>query len=284
MGGSAIGADLLNAFAVPHLRVPVLIHRNYDLPGWASGPETLVIASSHSGDTEETLSAFERGRSSGCRLMALSTGGKLGQAARDAGLPAWEYAHKGQPRGGVLFRAAPGCLRPAGIDPIPGGRTGRGHQAMRAQAAWRHRSLVNNPAKRMASIRAHSDRDGREQTFWSPSPAAGRPEINEIAKAWAQFEALPGSRPQHPGRFSQSPDNLAQVMALFLPLQPPQPAAHRPDQNHLDAGGTEHGFHRCCRERQAGSPVDALHFGITPPTIWRWHTASIRRRSNTWPI
>src|SRR5664280_1666248 len=54
MGGSAIGADLLAAYLAPTCQIPVIVHRDYSLPAWAHGPETLVIASSHSGNTEET--------------------------------------------------------------------------------------------------------------------------------------------------------------------------------------------------------------------------------------
>src|SRR5512140_1841309 len=55
LGGSAIGADLLAAYAETVGRVPVSVHRDYELPAWAAGTHTLVIASSHSGNTEETL-------------------------------------------------------------------------------------------------------------------------------------------------------------------------------------------------------------------------------------
>ena len=58
MGGSAIGADLLAGYIAPTCPIPVIVQRDYGLPAWAHGPETLVIASSHSGNTEETLEAF----------------------------------------------------------------------------------------------------------------------------------------------------------------------------------------------------------------------------------
>ncbi len=61
MGGSAIGGDLLVAYIAPDCHIPVIVNREYELPGWAEGSETLVIASSHSGNTEETLSTFRRG-------------------------------------------------------------------------------------------------------------------------------------------------------------------------------------------------------------------------------
>jgi len=47
MGGSAIGADLLAAYVEPFCQVPVVIQRDYNLPAWAVGEQTLVIASSH---------------------------------------------------------------------------------------------------------------------------------------------------------------------------------------------------------------------------------------------
>lgn len=52
MGGSAIGGDLLAAYVAPRMSIPVIVWRNYDLPAFASGPGTLVITASHSGNTE----------------------------------------------------------------------------------------------------------------------------------------------------------------------------------------------------------------------------------------
>ncbi len=59
MGGSAIGADLLAAYLADSCSVPLYVLRDYGLPAWAKGPETLVVGSSHSGNTEETLSSFD---------------------------------------------------------------------------------------------------------------------------------------------------------------------------------------------------------------------------------
>ena len=64
MGGSAIGADLLKAYLASQIRVPVTVWRNYDLPVFVND-RSLVVVSSHSGNTEETLSAFERAQESG---------------------------------------------------------------------------------------------------------------------------------------------------------------------------------------------------------------------------
>ena len=90
MGGSAIGADLVSAAVMDTCPVPIFVHRDYGLPAFAKGPETLVICSSHSGNTEETLDSFETAVKNECRVLAISTGGKLAEKARDAGYPRLE--------------------------------------------------------------------------------------------------------------------------------------------------------------------------------------------------
>src|SRR5512139_719857 len=101
MGGSAIGADLLASYSASLAPLPVSVHRDYGLPFYARGAETLVICSSHSGNTEETLDAFEAARKAGCRIIAVTTGGELAQRAKENGIPCWTCVHKGQPRAAV---------------------------------------------------------------------------------------------------------------------------------------------------------------------------------------
>ena len=103
MGGSAIGADLLAAYAASACPVPIIIHRDYDLPAFARGPETLVITSSHSGNTEETLTSFDAALENSCSVVAVTTGGKLAEKALAAKLPLWKFEHAGQPRAAVGF-------------------------------------------------------------------------------------------------------------------------------------------------------------------------------------
>ena len=108
MGGSAVGADLLSSYIAPICTIPVSILRDYHLPAWANGPQTLVIGSSHSGNTEETLQAFREALERGCRCLAITTGGMLEQIASDACVPAWKFQHSGQPRerSWILLRIA----------------------------------------------------------------------------------------------------------------------------------------------------------------------------------
>ena len=86
MGGSASGGDLLATCAAEALPVPVIVHRGYGLPA-AAGPDTLVLASSYSGDTEEVLSAVDAALSRSLPVVALTAGGRLAAVADRHRLP-----------------------------------------------------------------------------------------------------------------------------------------------------------------------------------------------------
>ncbi|NCQ35261.1 bifunctional phosphoglucose/phosphomannose isomerase, partial [bacterium] len=61
MGGSAIGGDLARSYLSQDLKVPMMVHRDYALPGFVD-ENSLVIVASYSGSTEETLSAYSEGK------------------------------------------------------------------------------------------------------------------------------------------------------------------------------------------------------------------------------
>ncbi|PKN83412.1 MAG: bifunctional phosphoglucose/phosphomannose isomerase, partial [Chloroflexi bacterium HGW-Chloroflexi-7] len=103
MGGSAIGADLLASFLMDRVTVPIIVQRNYGLPAFAFGKETLVVVSSHSGNTEEAISAFEEACRSNCQVMVITTGGKILADAQSAHVPAWVFVHEGQPRSALGY-------------------------------------------------------------------------------------------------------------------------------------------------------------------------------------
>jgi glucose/mannose-6-phosphate isomerase len=85
MGGSAIAADLV-APLLAGSGVSLTVWRDYGLPHWAA-PGDLVVCSSYSGNTEETLSAAAAAGDRGLDRFVITTGGALGELADDAGLP-----------------------------------------------------------------------------------------------------------------------------------------------------------------------------------------------------
>lgn len=97
MGGSAISGDLAANFLAGELEVPFSVNRTYGLPA-SAGKDTLVIASSYSGNTEETLSSLDEALRRGCRAVCITNGGAMGALADGAGLPAFPLDRDLQPR------------------------------------------------------------------------------------------------------------------------------------------------------------------------------------------
>jgi glucose/mannose-6-phosphate isomerase len=195
MGGSAIGADLVSAVVMDTCSVPVFVHRDYGLPAFAKGPETLVICSSHSGNTEETLDAFETALENDCCVLVVCTGGKLAEKAKAAGVPVWKFAHNGQPRAavGYSFGLILGALSRLGLVPDASEVVAEAVKAMKSQqkAIAAESPVSNNPAKRLAGQLV-----GRWVTVFGAgvlTPVARRwkGQINEVAKAVANFEFIP---------------------------------------------------------------------------------------------
>jgi glucose/mannose-6-phosphate isomerase len=102
MGGSAIGADLAAALLADELKIPMNVHRDYGAPGYV-GRDSLVIASSYSGNTEETLYAFEEARRRGAKILVLTTGGKIAELARASSYPVITFSYKAQPRAALGY-------------------------------------------------------------------------------------------------------------------------------------------------------------------------------------
>ncbi len=106
MGGSAIGGDLVRSLLYDSLPLPMHICRDYHLPRFA-GSDTLVVASSYSGSTEETLSAVDEALSRKCRFFALTTGGKLGKICEERSLPMAQLPTGLQPRAALGYSFVP---------------------------------------------------------------------------------------------------------------------------------------------------------------------------------
>ncbi len=195
MGGSAIGGDFTTAYLADQLPIPVLAHRNYGLPAWANGHETLVICSSHSGNTEETLSSFDEALRRGCSVMSISTGGKLAELSMEAGKICWKFDHVGQPRTAIgwtvglllaLFSRL-GLIEDQtltveeAVEVLAEGITKLGKDS----------PVSSNPAKRLAGQLLERNIVIFGAGELEVIARRWKSEINELAKAWAAFEGIP---------------------------------------------------------------------------------------------
>lgn len=102
MGGSAIGAMLAVAALGDRASRPMFVTRDYALPAWTT-PDTTVLCASYSGETEETLAAFEAAGAVGARRIVSSTGGTLAAGARAEGVPVIPLPGGFQPRAAVGY-------------------------------------------------------------------------------------------------------------------------------------------------------------------------------------
>jgi glucose/mannose-6-phosphate isomerase len=102
MGGSGIGAPLARAVLGDAASRPIVLARDYGLPGWTT-PDATVLCVSYSGNTEETLAAFEAAGALGARRIVATTGGRLATAARADGVPVIPLPGGFQPRAAVAY-------------------------------------------------------------------------------------------------------------------------------------------------------------------------------------
>ena len=196
MGGSAVAGDVLAAVAGPALPVPLVVHRDFGLPGWV-GPMDLVVAVSCSGETAETLSALEEAVRRGCRLLVVGREGSplddLGQRGRAVFVPVTQGR---QPRASAWALATPLVVAgdALGLLQAPPEAVEEAAALLEvvADRCRRDAEQLVNPAKRLAS-----QLDGALPVVWGTSSlsavAAHRfvSQLNENAHVPAVAGALP---------------------------------------------------------------------------------------------
>jgi glucose/mannose-6-phosphate isomerase len=193
MGGSAIGAELVAGAAGDRLRVPLIVHRDYGLPGGV-GDRTLIVAASHSGETAETLSGFAAARERNLPITVVTTGGRLATEAAAAGMPLLQYRLGGQPRAAIGFGVGllHQLLAGAGLIERPDD-LGPAAEALEEVIAASGPSVETaaNPAKQLAWAIF-----GRIPVVYGHGAMAAvahrwKTQLNENAKAWAAWEPMP---------------------------------------------------------------------------------------------
>jgi glucose/mannose-6-phosphate isomerase len=194
MGGSAIGGDLVKSMVQSEARIPVIVHRDYGLPAFVDD-KTLLIASSYSGNTEETLSGFEPALKTKAKKLAMTTGGKLQQMAEANNIPVFKIEYKAQPRAALGFSFIPtlGVLQKLGFITDKSRDVTETVQVLEQLSARLDEKspLAGNPAKQLAQ-RLY----GCLPVIYGAGIAAEaahrwKTQINENSKAWAFYEVFP---------------------------------------------------------------------------------------------
>ncbi|MBI3573307.1 MAG: SIS domain-containing protein [Candidatus Kerfeldbacteria bacterium] len=198
MGGSHLATDILSSVYAEKIPLPVQIVASYHLPHWV-GRKTLVICSSYSGNTEETITTLHEAKKRGARIVCITSGGQLARLAESWKLPAIVYQPTANPSG-----------QP---------RMGLGYAWTALEAVWRQlswlSSLEADPAQLIASAKAAQRRYGlarpesvnpakRLARRWSKkipllvgaewsvgNLETMRNQIHENAKTYAEYDVLP---------------------------------------------------------------------------------------------
>ena len=231
MGGSAIGADLAVVHARRRAAAGLTLWREAGLPGWARGEHALVVLSSHSGNTEETLAAYDQAVRAGAHRLVFTSGGELAHRAHAQGDPVWPIKHPGPPRAAVghSFAYALRVLARLGQIADPTRDLEEAVTAMRTQrrSLGGESPVVRNPAKRMA---------GQFMDRWpiifgggvlAPVARRWRTQINELAKAPAQFEELPEADHNVVAGTAGPMALIGKTMAVFLRAPADEPGITR---------------------------------------------------------
>jgi glucose/mannose-6-phosphate isomerase len=98
MGGSALGAHCIRSIFGKEIKIPLNIVNNYSVPAFV-GKKTLVVAVSYSGGTEEVLSALEKAKKAGAKIIVITSGGALAELARAYRVPALVFGTENNPCG-----------------------------------------------------------------------------------------------------------------------------------------------------------------------------------------
>lgn len=194
MGASAIGGDIVRRLASAETAVPVWVHRDYSLPLFVD-ESTLVIASSYSGNTEETLSAFTESLKTPAKKLVITTGGKIKDLADREGVPVYIIDYRAPPRVAFPHSFIPlvGIFQKLGL---VGDKSGALQETLHilnilSKDYAETTPLASNPAKQLAAGLFGHIAVVYGGGILSEIAQRWKSQFNENSKAWAFFELFP---------------------------------------------------------------------------------------------
>ena len=227
IGGLAGGGALFASLIASECQLPLTVVRDYELPSYAHGAHTLVIAQSYSGETEETLAAFEQAQKRGCQSLVLASNGQLLERAKKQAVPYIRIDYESPSRAALGWSLAP-LLNVAS-------RLGWTHyfeddleEAVRVMRDWTADLNADSPVMRNLAKREAGQLMGRMVCVFGAGIFAEvarrwRAQFAVNAGTWAAYEALPEAD-HHAIAGLDWPDAfVSKVMALFLTGQADHP-------------------------------------------------------------
>ncbi len=176
LGGSGIGGELLRTLLLPECRVPVIVHRDYGVPAFVN-KRTLVLVCSHSGTTEEVLSAFGAAQRAGAAIACVTSGGTLEQRAKETGIPVFRYVFGGWPRAalGYSLMGQLGLVQAAGL---LADQSAAVAEAVQVMTDWQAELTAHVPVERNVAKQMARSLYGRIAVVY------GAEHLGEVARRW----------------------------------------------------------------------------------------------------
>lgn len=274
MGGSGITGDVVRVAAEPGAAFPVLVVKDYEVPACIDD-DTLVVAVSYSGNTEETLTAAAQAADRGATLMTVTSGGKLAEAAEKHGWSRVEVPPDLQPRAALPHLAGRtlGALVGARTLKIPEPETA-GLATHRDEWVG-DRPLEENPAKSWA----HAIHEAHPVAYGSGAQAVAalrfKCQLNENSKMFARHEVLPEANHNDLVPWGLERNAADAILCSFR--SPAESQAIRTRFSHLEAAAAEIGVESLGFTPEAGERVGGLLESVMFGDFVSVYTAALRR-------
>jgi len=191
MGGSAIAGDILKILVEMDSSVPFIVHRDYGLPGFI-GKNSLVLAVSYSGNTEETISAYKQAVSRGATVCAISSGGEIEKLASTRGMPHIKIPSGQPPRCSLGYLFFPlekllytiGVIKQCSSEKIS-------NMALSCRENYGIDKIQDNKAKEIASLVHNKNVVVYSGNTLSPSALRWKTQLSENSKHIASVNYFP---------------------------------------------------------------------------------------------
>jgi glucose/mannose-6-phosphate isomerase len=217
MGGSAIGGNLVQCAVGGEFRIPFLVNRDYGLPAFV-GKETLVIAVSYSGNTEETHSALTDAMGRGAKILCVSSGGAIADRAREHNLPSIVIPGGMMPRCGVMFLVAPLLRALTRLEYLPEPKVHPAEQEtlrVLRECSAEYGAEASLPLTLAKELR-HAYPVVYAPTYLEAAAMRWRGQFAENAKVLASHHLLPEMNHNEIEGWSLPPEVLEHTHAIFL--------------------------------------------------------------------
>lgn len=218
VGGSAIGADVVRDLLRNRSRVPISVNRNYRLPAFVDS-KTLLIVSSYSGNTEETLHAYREGRKKGAKIIVVSSGGELETLALRFGDPQIKLPGGIPPRMAIGYSVIPILLilNRLGVASFPKKDFDETVKVLEIQ----QRGLISRASSANEAVRIAKKLGGKIPVIYASDDLESvclrwRGQLEENAKALASHHLIPEMNHNEIAAWTRSSPVLGDLIAVFL--------------------------------------------------------------------